>query len=112
MKTIGNLFVLMLIFFSLISCIEERETKLLYQGHASFRLIAKNGTVIYIDPAYGENYDLPADIILVTHEHHDHNKVELITQKKKCVVITNDEAQDKKVNAPNHLLKRVLLTRN
>jgi len=71
----------------------ERTTKLLYQGHASFRLIAKNGTVIYIDPAYGEGYDLPADIILVTHGHNDHNKVNLVTQKKGCTVITNDEAQ-------------------
>jgi len=72
---------------------DEGTTKLLYQGHASFRITAKNGTVIYIDPAFGKGYDLPADIILVTHGHSDHNKVELVTQKKKCTVITNDEAQ-------------------
>ena len=39
---------------------------------------------------------MPADIILVTHGHNDHNKVELVAQKKNCVVITNDEAQDQK----------------
>jgi len=72
---------------------DEGTTKLLYQGHASFRITAKNGTVIYIDPAFGKGYDLPADIILVTHGHSDHNKVELVTKKKKCTVITNDEAQ-------------------
>jgi len=107
MKSIGNLFVLVLVFLSLISCIEKGETKLLYQGHASFRLIAKNGTVIYIDPAYGEGYDLPADIILVTHGHHDHNKVELVTQKKDCVVITNDEAQDQKGKYNNFKIKGI-----
>ena len=95
MKTIGKLFILILVFLSLVSCAADGETKLLYQGHASFRLISKNGTVIYIDPAYGEGYDLPADIILVTHGHHDHNKIGLVTQKKNCAIITNDEAQRK-----------------
>ncbi|MCL2180091.1 MAG: MBL fold metallo-hydrolase [Treponema sp.] len=65
---------------------------LLYQGHASFRLTAKNGTVIYIDPYAGEGYDLPADIILVTHQHGDHNQIKLVTQKEGCVVISNAEA--------------------
>ena len=66
--------------------------KLLYQGHSSFRLTAKDGTVIYIDPFIGNGYDLPADIILVTHQHGDHNRIDLVTQKKDCVVITNEEA--------------------
>ncbi|MCL2214004.1 MAG: MBL fold metallo-hydrolase [Treponema sp.] len=68
------------------------KTTLLYQGHASCRLTAKDGTVIYIDPYAGEGYDLPADIILVTHQHGDHNQVEKITQKNGCTVITNKEA--------------------
>jgi len=68
-------------------------TKLLYQGHASFRLTLKNGTVIYLDPYAGKGYDLPADIILVTHGHRDHNQIQLVPQKKNCVIITNDEAQ-------------------
>ena len=78
------------------ACKNEGTTKLLYQGHASFRLTAKNGTVIYIDPYAREGYDLPADIVLVTHGHGDHNQVQLVSQKKKCAVITNDEAQDQK----------------
>jgi len=66
--------------------------KLLYQGHGSFRLTAKNGTVIFIDPFIGEGYDLPADIILITHQHDDHRKIELITQKSGCTIISNFEA--------------------
>lgn len=66
--------------------------KLLYQGHGSFRLTSNNGIVIFIDPYIGEGYDLPGDIILVTHQHPDHNQVELITQKPGCVVISNVEA--------------------
>jgi L-ascorbate metabolism protein UlaG (beta-lactamase superfamily) len=66
--------------------------KLLYQGHGSYRIVACDGRVIYVDPYAGEGYDLPADMVLVTHDHYDHNKLELITQQKDCKVITHKEA--------------------
>ena len=66
--------------------------KLLYQGHGSYRLTADDGRVIYVDPCSGKGYDLPADLILVTHQHSDHNKVHLCTQKEGCRTITNKEA--------------------
>lgn len=66
--------------------------KLLYQGHASFRLVSDKGVVVYVDPFAGEGYDLPADIVLVTHRHDDHNQVHLVRKKPKCRVITNEEA--------------------
>jgi L-ascorbate metabolism protein UlaG (beta-lactamase superfamily) len=68
--------------------------KLFYQGHGSFRLTADNGSVIYVDPYIGDGYDLPADIILVTHQHSDHNQVSLCVQKPDCRIITNAEALD------------------
>ncbi|MCL2525677.1 MAG: MBL fold metallo-hydrolase [Coriobacteriia bacterium] len=66
--------------------------KLYYQGHGSYRITAADGTVIYVDPFAGDGYELPADLILVTHQHRDHNKIELVTQKPGCSVITNFEA--------------------
>ena len=66
--------------------------KLLFQGHGSMRLTADDGRVIYIDPYKGKGYDLPADIILVTHQHSDHNKVKRCSQKPNCRIITNTEA--------------------
>jgi L-ascorbate metabolism protein UlaG (beta-lactamase superfamily) len=66
--------------------------KLLFQGHGSLRLMTENGRIIYIDPYKGKGYDLPADIILVTHQHGDHNKVSRCTQKPGCRIITNEEA--------------------
>ena len=67
-------------------------TKFLYQGHASYRITAADGRVIYVDPYAGSGYDKPADILLVTHQHEDHNKTELVTKKPLCKVITNAEA--------------------
>ena len=66
--------------------------KLLYQGHASYRLTADDGRVIYVDPYKGKSYDAPADLILITHQHHDHNQVSRCAQKPDCRIITNKES--------------------
>jgi L-ascorbate metabolism protein UlaG (beta-lactamase superfamily) len=66
--------------------------KLLYQGHGSYRLTADDGRVIYVDPFAGKGYDIPADFILVTHQHHDHNRTSRVTQKPGCRIISNVEA--------------------
>jgi len=66
--------------------------KLYYQGHGSFRITAADDRVIYVDPFAGDGYDLPADLILVTHQHRDHNRTELCAQKPDCRIISNEEA--------------------
>jgi L-ascorbate metabolism protein UlaG (beta-lactamase superfamily) len=57
-------------------------SKLYYQGHGSYRFTTNDGCVIYIDPYAGDGYDLPAYLILVTHDHSDHNQVQLVAQKR------------------------------
>ena len=67
--------------------------RLLYQGHGSIRIVTAEGKVIYIDPYAGEGYDLPADLILVTHGHQDHNNVKLVKKRNDgCQVITWKDA--------------------
>lgn len=66
--------------------------KLLFQGHGSLRLTADDNRVIYVDPYKGKGYDMAADIILVTHQHGDHNKIKRCAQKPGCRIITNKEA--------------------
>ncbi len=66
-----------------------------YLGQASLRIVTPEGKVIYIDPYAGtdEDYALPADLILVTHDHFDHCAVERVTNRADgCVVITHNEA--------------------
>ncbi len=66
--------------------------KLFYQGHGSFRIISKDHVVIYFDPYAGKGYDVPADIILVTHQHGDHNQIGLVTKKSSCTILQEADA--------------------
>lgn len=66
--------------------------EILYQGHGSLRLKTSNGKIVYIDPFAGEGYDQPADVILVTHQHMDHNRINKPAKKKDCVIIQNMDA--------------------
>jgi len=68
-------------------------SKLLYQGHGSLRITTADNMVIYVDPYAGGGYDLPADLILITHQHSDHNQINLIqTKNPDCEIITEKEA--------------------
>ncbi len=72
---------------------EGGNSRLLYQGHGSFRIVTAEGKVIYVDPYAGDGYDLPADLILITHAHQDHTAVQLIKSRNEdCQIITWKEA--------------------
>lgn len=66
--------------------------ELLYQGHASFRIISSGNAVVYVDPFAGVGYDIPADIILITHQHGDHNQIDMVKKADDCSIITNADA--------------------
>ncbi len=65
---------------------------LFYQGHGSLRLTTDSGKVIYIDPFAGEGYQLAADLILVTHQHYDHNRIDLPAKNPDCLIWQNSDA--------------------
>lgn len=69
-------------------------TKLFYQGHASWRITSNDGRVCFIDPYAGVGYETPADLVLITHEHYDHNAIEKIKRKSQTVVIRVAQALD------------------
>ncbi len=67
----------------------------MYLGQGSVRIVTPEDKVIYIDPYAGEDawYSLPADLILVTHAHSDHNALDRIAQRNAdCRVVTQDDA--------------------
>ncbi len=67
--------------------------KLMYQGHASVRISTAEGKTIYVDPFAGDGYDVPADLILMTHGHYDHTQADMITTKNDgCRTITWKDA--------------------
>ncbi|NPV80548.1 MAG: hypothetical protein HPY52_09790 [Firmicutes bacterium] len=63
-----------------------------YLGHASVRIRTAQNTVIYIDPFAGDDYGGPADLILVTHDHGDHNRVDKVAKKPGLVATTKLQA--------------------
>lgn len=67
-------------------------TKLLYQGHASYRITTNEGKIIYIDPYMGSHYDKEADLVLVTHQHYDHNAINKMPHKDSTIVFQNMDA--------------------
>lgn len=72
---------------------ELKAATLLYQGQASIRIVTGEGKVIYIDPYAGDSYNLPADLILVTHAHFDHNQTDKVKKRNKdCQMITYKES--------------------
>ncbi len=67
--------------------------RLLYMGQASIRLTTPEGKTIYIDPYAGDGYGPAADLILVTHDHYDHNNTDLVANRAPdCRIITWKEA--------------------
>lgn len=65
---------------------------MLYQGHGSYRFVLNDGTVVYVDPFAGDGYDLPADLILSTHEHFDHTGFDKMPHAPGCTIIRAKDA--------------------
>ena len=66
------------------------KNKLTFLGHASMKIVTKDGVVIYLDPAFAPgNYSEAADIILVSHHHGDHDNVALVNKKSDCLILDN-----------------------
>lgn len=63
-----------------------------YLGRSSVKIKTAQGTVIYIDPFAGSDYDEPADIVLITHEHGDHNLLPMVKDTSKAKVIRSGDS--------------------
>lgn len=92
-KLLASVICLMMLCMTVMAEEGETMSKLLYQGHGSLRIVTTEGKVIYIDPYAGDGYDLPADLILVSHGHADHTAVDLIRNRADdCRIIQYTDA--------------------
>lgn len=69
---------------------EAPKPTLTYIDRSELMIITAGGTVLYIDPydtQTGYVYEHDADIILVSHEHSDHNQVRLVPQAEDCQIL-------------------------
>lgn len=63
--------------------------QLTFIGRASVKIKYSDGFVVYVDPYAGNpsDYSDPADLILVTHQHGDHNQIQLVNRKDETLII-------------------------
>ena len=66
--------------------------ELSYFGRATVKIRTAEGFVIYIDPYAPGDYSEPADLILVTHGHSDHNEVKLVARKPGTLILAPEGA--------------------
>jgi L-ascorbate metabolism protein UlaG (beta-lactamase superfamily) len=67
---------------------------LTFIGHASVKIRTAEGKTVFIDPFAGSaaDYADSADVLLVTHQHGDHNAVGLVKKKAGCLTVSNVQA--------------------
>jgi L-ascorbate metabolism protein UlaG (beta-lactamase superfamily) len=63
-----------------------------YIGHSFVKIKTLDGKVIYIDPFNVNEFADSADVILVTHEHSDHNDLTRVKPKTTCQIIRSANA--------------------
>lgn len=83
-------------------------TTMLFQGHGSYRFTLDDSTVIYVDPYFGKEYELEADLVLVTHRHFDHDAVDKMPHASGCEVIWPEDlhpTSDEYLSTESHGVK-------
>jgi L-ascorbate metabolism protein UlaG (beta-lactamase superfamily) len=69
-----------------------KSDSLKYIGHSFVKIKTLEGKVIYIDPFNVNEFADSADVILVTHEHSDHNELNRVIRRTSCQVIRSANA--------------------
>jgi L-ascorbate metabolism protein UlaG (beta-lactamase superfamily) len=69
-----------------------KASELSYYGRSSVKIKSASGLVIYVDPYAPGDYSEPADLILVTHGHGDHNRISLVAKKAGTVIASPEGA--------------------
>lgn len=113
MKAIGFLSVISILILTVgIAAIGAEDAGTAYItliGHASLKIKTSAGVVIYVDPYHPGDYSEKADIILISHEHSDHNKISLVTQNEGCRILRVKDTNNKDGTYNSFNVKGVLI---
>lgn len=93
MKTMGfqlNLFLVLLVL--LIAGQSRASDSLKYVEHSFVKIKTAGGMIMYIDPALTNSFEDYADVVLISHEHMDHNDLSRVKRKQSCIVIRAADA--------------------
>lgn len=91
LKKISLLLISSFIFGLSVTCSAASDS-LKYIMHSFFKIKTSTGKVIYIDPALVNAFEDSADVVLITHEHSDHNDLTRVKRKQNCIVIRSADA--------------------
>ncbi|HUW70532.1 MAG TPA: MBL fold metallo-hydrolase [bacterium] len=65
----------------------NKKATLTYFGRSSVKVVSAAGFTVYFDPYAPGDYSMPADLVLVTHGHGDHNAVNLVSLKPEGLIL-------------------------
>ena len=92
-RTIRFLVILLALSFAVASSMAGTPSdSLTYYGHSFVKITTRDHIVIYIDPYAVDAFADSADIVLITHEHSDHNEIARVRQKPTCIVLRSANA--------------------
>jgi len=85
------LFALIIFFYQLLGAAycsaQTTLDSLTYYGHSFVKIKTAQGMVVYIDPYNVNAFADSADVVLISHEHSDHNEISRVKRKTTCQVI-------------------------
>jgi L-ascorbate metabolism protein UlaG (beta-lactamase superfamily) len=98
MRIIQSCTIFIILLFSMMMVGQEEvhaatsSDSLKYMGHSFIKIKISEGKVIYVDPFAVNEFADSADVVLVTHEHSDHNDLSRVKQKTNCIIIRSANA--------------------
>src|SRR5262249_40235934 len=80
-------------------CAADKKVTIRWFGQSYFQIVTSAGTRITIDPHLIEAYPraiLPADLVLITHNHVDHNQIDAIENKDRAKILVGCKGMGRK----------------
>ncbi|HLW64062.1 MAG TPA: MBL fold metallo-hydrolase [Gemmataceae bacterium] len=91
--------VAVLLLSSAVARADDKKITIRWFGQSYFQIVSSAGTKIIIDPHLIEQYPRavnPADLVLITHNHVDHNQIDAIENKERARILVGCKGMGRK----------------